>query len=265
MGKGVSAEARQTTKIVNGNRPSRSQLTIYYLGSMPFNSNMNEFAKDTDGFFARHFDRKISGAISRALIKTSITPNQITCAVTALGLYAGWLFSQPGKTSKVTAAFLFLLTSILDGCDGEVARAKHMTSSLGGWLDLWGDNLVHIVVFGGMALGFYRESGSAIYLTLGKAAVAGTLISATLATIQMIRKGRSSFTSVAGDMHSRNTTSSWRRFLFRASDALARRDFVYVVPVLAIVGWLPYFLWACAIGVMAYSLVLVILFLSTTP
>ena len=48
-----------------------------------------KFAKDTDGFFARHFDRKISGAISRQLLKTPVTPNQVTIGVTLLGSGAG--------------------------------------------------------------------------------------------------------------------------------------------------------------------------------
>ena len=59
------------------------------------------FAKDTDGFFARHFDRKISGAISQQLLKTPITPNQITVGVTLLGIWGGWLMAQAGMATKV--------------------------------------------------------------------------------------------------------------------------------------------------------------------
>src|SRR5258708_39070561 len=107
------------------------------------------FAKDTDGFFARHFDRKISGAISRQLLKTPITPNQITLAVTTLGVYAGWMMSRAGDTRKVEGSLLFLLSSILDGCDGEVARAKKMISKIVGWLDVWGHNVVLVAAFYG--------------------------------------------------------------------------------------------------------------------
>src|SRR5438105_3958994 len=113
------------------------------------------FAKETDGFFARHVDRKISGAISRQLLRTPVTPNQITLAVTAIGIGAGFLMAQPGYWPKLAGALLFLITSILDGCDGEVARAKHLTSRWGGWLDLWGDNVVHIVVFYGLGRGLF--------------------------------------------------------------------------------------------------------------
>lgn len=225
----------------------------------------DSFSKDTDGFMARHFDRKISGAISRVLLKTPVTPNQITLAVTCIGVGAGWLFAQPGLPSKVWGSLVFLLTSILDGCDGEIARAKKMTSKLGGWLDLWGDNVVHVAVFYGIGWGLVQDTGNPIYRTLGTWAVAGTLISAALASYQTWRKGNSSFTSVSGDIESVAAASPGRRLLIRASDELARRDFVYGVVVLAAIGHLEWFLWACAIGSLIYAFVLGVLCLSTRP
>jgi phosphatidylglycerophosphate synthase len=223
------------------------------------------FAKDTDGFFARHFDRKISGAISRQLLKTPITPNQITLAVTALGVYAGWLMSRPGNSAKIEGSLLFLFTSILDGCDGEVARAKKMISKLGGWLDLWGDNVVHVAVFYGLGLGLYKDSGLPIYVLLGKVAVLGTLVSAALASYQTWRKGQSSFTSVMGDARALSAMPAWRTRLAAASDALARRDFIYGVVILALIGRLSWFLWACAVGSVVYACVLGVLCLFTHP
>jgi len=224
---------------------------------------METFAKDTDGFFARNFDRKISGAISRRLLRTSVTPNQITIFVTGLGVIAGVFMARPGYGPKVGGAFLFLLTSILDGCDGEVARAKQLTSKVGGWLDLWGDNVVHVAVFYGLSRGLYKDSGRSVYLSLGWAAVAGTLISAALASFQTYRQGRSSFTSVMGDEKAAGSASAWERQLVKASDALARRDFIYGVVVLALLGHLEWFLWPCAVGVNLYAAVLILLFFST--
>jgi len=227
---------------------------------------MNDFfAKETDGFFARHFDRKISGTISRALLKTPVTPNQITVTVTLLGIWAGYLMSLPGDLSKVGGSLLFLLTSILDGCDGEIARAKKMTSKLGGWLDLWGDNVVHVAVFYGLGVGLFRDTGNALYISLGQAAVAGTLVSAGLASFQTWSKGKSSFTSVAGDIRAVAAAPAWKRRLIQMSDALARRDFVYAVVILAFFHLLSWFLWATAIGSLVYAAVLGVLCLCTRP
>jgi phosphatidylglycerophosphate synthase len=251
---------------------------------------MESFAKDTDGFFARHFDRKISGAISRLLLKTPVTPNQITVGVTLLGLWGGWLMAQEGATVKIMGSLVFLLTSILDGCDGEVARAKQMMSKLGGWLDLWGDNVVHVAIFYGLGIGLSKDTGKDIYLTLGKFAVLGTVASATLASYQTWKAsssspavsgggstktdgpptgalggdGKSLFTSVVGDA-SRVKNSPWQAHLTAMADALARRDFVYGVVVLSLIHRLDWFLWACAFGSVAYACVLGVLCLFTRP
>ncbi len=235
-------------------------------------SSTETFAKDTDGFFARNFDRKISGAISRQLLKTPITPNQITVAVTLLGVGAGIWMAQPGFGAKVGGSLAFLATSILDGCDGEVARAKKMTSRLGGWLDLWGDNVVHVAVFYGLGVGLARDSGRAVYQTLGLWAVIGTILSATLASVQTWRKTqrrgfkdeKGLFTSVVGDEKVVRAAPLWEKRLVAASDALARRDFIYAVVFLALIGHLELFLWACAFGSNLYAVVLVLLFFFTS-
>jgi hypothetical protein len=57
----------------------------------------------------------------------------------------------------------------------------------------------------------------------------------------------------------------WQARLTRWSDALARRDFIYAVLVLALIGHLEWFLWPCAVGANLYALVLLLLLLITTP
>ena len=54
-------------------------------------STPNVFAKDTDGFFARNFDRHISGAISRQLMKTPVTPNQMYYGICVAGVSLTWM------------------------------------------------------------------------------------------------------------------------------------------------------------------------------
>ena len=94
-----------------------------------------------DGLVSRFINRPISRAISRALLKTSITPSAWTLAIFVLPL-AGAAFLARGDYASVIAGLLvFQCYSILDGCDGEIARAKYLESSRGGELDTWCDNL----------------------------------------------------------------------------------------------------------------------------
>ena len=55
---------------------------------------------------------------------------------------------------QTIGALLFLAHSILDGCDGELARLKFQQSRWGGVLDFWGDNVVHTVIFACMGVGW---------------------------------------------------------------------------------------------------------------
>ena len=52
----------------------------------------------------------------------------------------------------------------MDGADGEVARLKLQESSFGQALDYTVDNVVHVAVFAGIAVGLYRETGHGRYL-----------------------------------------------------------------------------------------------------
>src|SRR5262249_17365359 len=104
--------------------------------------------KDTDGFMARHFDRRISLQISRRLAPTSVKPTQISMVSTAIGLFGAPFFLSALWPWQTVGALLFLLHSIVDGCDGELARLKFQESRYGGILDFWGDNIVHVAIFG---------------------------------------------------------------------------------------------------------------------
>ena len=115
--------------------------------------------KDTDGFMARHLERPISLAVSRLLAPTPVTPNQMTLFSVAVGVVGAPFFLSPQPYAQTIGALLLLAHSILDGCDGELARLRFQESRWGGILDFWGDNVVHAVVFACMGIGWSQASG----------------------------------------------------------------------------------------------------------
>ena len=205
--------------------------------------------KDTEGFMSRHFERKISLAVSRRLAATTITPNAMTLVSVAIGLFGASFFLETTAASQTVGALLFLLHSILDGCDGELARLKFQESRFGGLLDFWGDNVVHVAVFSAMAAGWSRSVGAAWPLALGGLAVGGTLASAFLVYFRTMAAPREGplYTSVA-------TVEQTR--LSRVADALSRRDFIYLVLILSAFGKAAWFLVLTAVGAPVYFLVL---------
>ncbi len=116
--------------------------------------------KDTEGFMSRHVERRISLALSRRLSKTRVTPNAMTLVSVGVGLAGAALFLSPSPWAPLAGALLVLTHSILDGCDGELARLKFQESRFGGVLDFWGDNVVHCAVFSAIAIAWARADGT---------------------------------------------------------------------------------------------------------
>ncbi|HIP25329.1 MAG TPA: CDP-alcohol phosphatidyltransferase [Archaeoglobus profundus] len=83
-----------------------------------------------DGFISRYLNRKISLKISEFLVNR-ITPNQATI----LSFTVGILSALTTFISVPLAGILYQISSILDGIDGEIARASMRTTRFGGWLD----------------------------------------------------------------------------------------------------------------------------------
>ncbi len=206
--------------------------------------------KETEGFMSRHVERPISLAISRRLASSSITPNAMTLASVGVGLMGAPFFLSSSPAYQVAGALCFLLHSILDGCDGELARLKFQESRWGGILDFWGDNVVHVAVFTCMGIGRSMAVHATWPLILGGTAVAGTVLSAGFVywhTMREQAKPGPLFTSVS---------KSGRSWLSQMADALARRDFIYLVVLLSAVGRADWFLILAGIGAPIFFLVL---------
>jgi phosphatidylglycerophosphate synthase len=204
--------------------------------------------KDDEGFLSRHFERPISLAISRRLAATSLTPNAMTLVSVTIGLFGAVFFLSSRPLLQAIGGLLFTLHSVLDGCDGELARLKFQESRLGGVLDFWGDNAVHVAVFLALAVGWSRSNHTTWPLWLGASTVCGNLAAAGFAYFRTMRgpKRGPLFTVVS----TAETPTS------RVVNALAKRDFVYIVLALSLFGKANWFLVAAAVGAPVYFFVL---------
>ncbi len=198
---------------------------------------LRSLIKQREGFMSRHVERRLSLAVTRRLAGTTITPNMMTVISAAIGLIGATFFLSSAPGWQLIGALLFLAHSILDGCDGELARLRFQQSRWGAVLDFWGDNVVHVAVFLCIAVGWSRSIGAAWPLALGAAAAASTLGSAA------VFFGR----TVEDRVEAGGT-------LARVVDALGSRDFIYVVVLLSAFGKAAWFLVAAAIGGPVYLL-----------
>ena len=132
--------------------------------------------KPTDGIFARA-NRRISIPISRQLIPYPITPNMVSLFTLGVSFAAGVFLALGGYWNMLTGAVLSWFSSVLDGCDGEVARLKLQESAFGCWLETICDNLYYLFIFGGLTIGLVRTSGNRSYLVWGGVLVFGAIAS----------------------------------------------------------------------------------------
>lgn len=203
----------------------------------------------TDGFFARYFDRHLSRRLSVVLVRLGVHPNLITAAATLVGLIGAALLASADRPLQVIGALIFIFATILDGCDGEVARLSLRTSDLGRRFDLIGDNIVNGAVF--LAIGY--ASFRAQPTSLMAAAVVATFVGLCLAT-------------AAGFWYSSWLERSGRHeAVYNTYESVVSRDFAYLILGLAALGTLHWFVWAAAIGSNLFAVLMLVLRLKGWP
>jgi len=117
-----------------------------------------------DGFFSVFFLRRVSKLLTWAAVKIGATPNQVTIASFAIGLYAAYLFAQGDTWSLIGGAILLQVSIIVDCVDGEIARYTRKFSELGAWLDAITDRVKEYAVFLGLAYGAYVHNGQNLWV-----------------------------------------------------------------------------------------------------
>jgi phosphatidylglycerophosphate synthase len=203
-----------------------------------------------EGFVDRYFNRRLSLWCTRAFVAMGWSPNAITILAAVIGLFAAAAFATGSYTGGVVAALLFQFAAVIDCSDGEVARLTFTESPFGAWLDIALDNVVHMAIFGGIAVGAYVQAGNAdsawVPLALGAAAVFGNALSFLL--VNKAQKIRSA-SGWKTPLH-----AAWSDFMLKN---VASRDFSVVVLLFAVFGKLEVFLWLAATGSMAFAAVMV--------
>lgn len=179
-----------------------------------------------DGIIARTINRRVSNRISKVLLKTPITPNQISTLNLGLSLFTAWLVSLGTPITTIIGGLLFQMASILDGCDGEVAIIKLRDSRFGARIDTVTDQLSYIAFVIGLTVGAYNATGNPYTF-----AVTSILIVLLLFTLNVMRnfaarQDSASMKTVAAAVGSLNHSGQkvWYLRLCGILNHLGRRD-----------------------------------------
>lgn len=196
------------------------------------------FEGPVDALINWRFSMRITRVLARRSL--AVTPNHVTIAAIAFGLVAAWLAGRGGYAPLALAGVLLEGNSILDSCDGELARLRYQYSRLGQWLDNLSDDVVDNVFLIAVGIGL-----SGAWRWLGLAAAGGRwLVAATTYVSVYRRTGTGDVFAfrwwfeagkpTADDVYDPRSPVTWLR-------SLGRRDtYVFVWMIALVAGLAPW-------------------------
>jgi phosphatidylglycerophosphate synthase len=193
----------------------------------------------------RHF----SYPVTRLLVRTPLTPNQITALSMVFGLAGGLVCLKGEYFSILIGAILFFIGYVLDNCDGEIARLKNLRSRFGMRFDTFVDWLVHAVFFVSVGWGASNTTGQEWWFWLGVATAIGGSINYGLELYKNRAEPHSTELPVV-ESAPKDDDTCMDRFVLNARRV--RSDFCFIVLVLSAGGVLMYLLAPAAIGAQVY-------------
>ncbi len=142
------------------------------------------------GLVARHLNKPVSFWITRnVLCKIAVTPNQVTVGAGVIGLIGALFVAGGSYLSILFGLFLAHIQSILDGCDGELARVRFQQSAIGEWLDTIVDDGLNLILFTCLAIGISGYTGSGRVGAVGFTATLLLMFYNTIAYRELLRQG----------------------------------------------------------------------------
>ncbi len=130
--------------------------------------------KSSDGPVSRYLNRPLSRWLTRYLVRTPLTPNQVSLASWVLSTTGAVLFAVGGYPALACGGVIAQLASVLDGCDGEIARLKRLQSDFGAWFDAVLDRYADAFLLFGLMWHDFAATASRASLAIGFAAIVGS-------------------------------------------------------------------------------------------
>jgi phosphatidylglycerophosphate synthase len=118
----------------------------------------------------------LSLRLSYVLIRTSVTPNQLTMLSTIIGLTGAAMILSTNYWLRILGIVIWFVAYVLDFCDGEIARYRRLQSEFGHWFDEVTDRVKDVGLYTAITLLAVRESSSVIAILLGSLALGGTIV-----------------------------------------------------------------------------------------
>jgi len=192
-------------------------------------------AKTTDGPVSRWLNRPISRRLSALLLRIpGFTPfhASIGTALLAVAMFAALMLG--GKAGLIAGGLLFQAASVLDGVDGEVARATFRSSAAGAELDTAIDTMTTLLFVIGLTMNLGSSGDEYAY------ALAGWGLALFLLGLGLIARrsaGSLDFRRIKRHYHGRFSGVVVPRLIAFATLVTSRDFFALLFAVLTVAGF----------------------------
>lgn len=219
---------------------------------------MKYIVSPNDGWVSKNINRFFSSRLSLILANWNVHPNLVTTLVLLLSLVGAFFAGSGIYSSIIIGAVIFQIASILDGCDGEIARMTYRHSWFGAWYDRLIGNIRFSLFFGALGVSAFKMSGGSelyLYATVGFAVLSVFIILASALKSWKDKKTSWNFTEKPADKITGNNLPD-KFFLFwrglNKSDVFAFLGFFF-----CIIFQFQIVFWIALIGslIMAFSII----------
>ncbi len=206
--------------------------------------------KESDGWVARYLNRRLSNQISMPAARLGLDPMTFTLitAVVALSMFLMLIYGSP--ITLIAGCLLFQAASILDGVDGEIARATYKSSKIGANLDTGIDMMTNIAFVAGLTIGLAKTEGIQ-YATFGMALAAAMLFCVLTMTLLLYLGPKGGSFDVLGRALAENFAAKppLQRGMVWVEHFFKRDFFALFFALLALAGHVTAIPWFLAFGV----------------
>jgi CDP-diacylglycerol--glycerol-3-phosphate 3-phosphatidyltransferase len=147
----------------------------------------------------RIINRPIAALIVRAALRLHLRPNHLTVTAFILSAAGAGFFLGGNRDSFIVAGLLIYGGTLFDAADGMLARAQKLCTRFGAYLDLYLDRVTDFIVFGALAVGYYRQSGRLGFFVLSLFGIAAYMLQVLLYYLEREYRGIQSGSGASGD------------------------------------------------------------------
>jgi phosphatidylglycerophosphate synthase len=215
---------------------------------------LESLRKPTDGPVSKALNRPLSLWVSGKVVNLGITPFWMTSFVFLLTLVGVALALHAEYWSLAVGGVIFHIASVLDGCDGELARMTYRSTDFGAWYDTLTDNVRYGLFYCATGVAVYRNGASQLYLwAIGYFLLLHACHVINSSRLVLASGSSGTFLTVTKTVKSISQNSrknnQWERWLMPVSFLVKSDVSAFIVMILCLANLPALIFWLACIGI----------------